>query len=70
MTERGESLTCLLLFGGGLGVPTLQDGLAVARLELLLRPQEARHQEVEQRPQLQHVILRTTKQTTDEGRPE
>ena len=47
----------LLLLGRRLGVAAGQNGLAVARLELLLAAQEARNQEVEQRPQFQHVVL-------------
>ena len=39
---------------GGLGG---RQRFAVPRIEGCLRAQEARHQEVEQRPQLQHVVL-------------
>uniref|UniRef100_A0A6B0V404 Uncharacterized protein n=1 Tax=Ixodes ricinus TaxID=34613 RepID=A0A6B0V404_IXORI len=47
----------LLLLGGGLGVPRLQDGLAEAGRKLALRAQEARHEEVEEGPQVQHLVL-------------
>ena len=49
--------TCFLLLGRALGVAALQDGPAVARLELALAAEEAGHEEVEERPQLEHVVL-------------
>ena len=49
--------TGLLLPGGALCVAAGQDGLAVAGSKLSLCAQEARHEEVKQRPQLQHVVL-------------
>jgi len=53
---HGQS-SAFLFLGRGLGVPTGQNGLAVTRLELLLAAQESGHEEVEQRPQFQHVVL-------------
>lgn len=50
--------TCLLLPGGAFSIAAGQDGLPVASGELAFRSEEARHEEVKQRPQLQDVVLR------------
>lgn len=52
------SQTCLLLSGRAFGIAAGQDGFSVAGGKLALRPQEAGHEEVEQRPELQDVVLR------------
>ena len=49
--------TCFLLLGRTLWIATRQNRLAVTCCELLLCPKETRHQEVKQRPQLQHIVL-------------
>lgn len=50
--------TCLLLPGGAFSIAAGQDGFPVASGKLAFCPEEARHEEVKQRPQLQDVVLR------------
>lgn len=50
--------TCLLLSWRTFGITTGQDGFPVTGSELALCSQEARHEEVKQRPELQDVVLR------------
>lgn len=52
-----KTLTSFLLGGRALGVAGGQDGSTVLGSKLALRAQEPRHQEVKQRPQLQHIVL-------------
>ena len=49
--------TYLLRLRLGLGIPHFGDRLAVLLVELLLGPEEPGHEEVEDGPELEHVVL-------------
>ncbi len=47
----------LRLRTAGLGPPGGGQRFSILAMERSVRPEEARHQEIEQRPELQHVVL-------------